>query len=207
MLTVLGKPTSINVRKVLWTCHELGLPFEQQSCGAGFQPADTPEFLAMNPNGMVPVLRDGGFTIWESNTICRYLANQYGGVTLYPAAPKQRALVDQWMDWQATELNNAWRYAFMALVRGSSVHQDADAIAASCASWNRHMGMVEQQLQRSGAFMCGSELTLADIVIGLSANRWRMTPMARPHLPAIAAYLERLDRRPACQLYCNNGVA
>ena len=207
MLTVLGKPTSINVRKVLWTCHELGLPFEQHSYGAGFLPVDTPAFLAINPNAMVPVLRDGDFTIWESNTICRYLANQYGGAALYPAAPRARALVDQWMDWQATELNNAWRYAFMALVRGSDGHQDAGAIAASCASWNRHMGMVEQQLQRSGAFMTGAELTLADIVIGLSANRWRMTPMARPDFPAIGAFLDRLGQRAGCQLYCNNGLA
>lgn len=207
MLTILGKPTSINVRKVLWTCHELSVPFEQQSFGAGYQAVDTPEFLALNPNGMVPVLRDGDFSVWESNTICRYLANQYGGTALYPAEPKARAMVDQWMDWQATELNNAWRYAFMALVRGSYGHQDADAIAASVTSWNRHMGMVEQQLQRTGAFMTGAELTLADIVIGLSANRWRMTPMAHPDFPTLAAYLSRLDERPAFRLYGNNGVA
>lgn len=208
MLTVLGKPTSINVRKVLWTCHELAVPFEQEAYGVGYQPVDTPEFLALNPNAMVPVLRDGEFTIWESNTICRYLANQYGASSgLYPAAPRERATVDQWMDWQATELNNAWRYAFMGLVRGSFGHQDPDAIAASVAGWNRHMAMVDHQLQETGAYMAGDVLTLADIVIGLSANRWRMTPMARPDLPAVDAWLARLEQRPGYRQYGNNGVA
>ncbi|QYF94576.1 glutathione S-transferase [Massilia sp. PAMC28688] len=207
MLTVLGKATSINVRKVLWTCHELSLPFEQQSWGAGFRPTDSPAFLAMNPNAMVPVIRDGDFVLWESNSICRYLASQYGGATLYPAAPRARAMVDQWVDWQATELNNAWRYAFMALVRESAAHQGPAAIGASVASWNRHMAMVDARLARTGAFMAGDTFTLADIVIGLSANRWQMTPIERPDLPALAAYLQRLNERPGFALYGNNGVA
>ena len=139
MLTILGKSPSINVRKVLWTCAELKLPFNQEEFGAGAMAVNTPEFMALNPNAMVPVIRDGDFVLWESNTICRYLAGKYGRSDLLPVDPQARAKVEQWMDWQATELNNSWRYAFMALVRKSPAHADAQAIAASIQNWNRHM--------------------------------------------------------------------
>ncbi len=206
MLTILGKSSSINVRKVLWLCEELGLPYTQEQYGAGFQATDTAAFKALNPNAMVPVIIDDGFVLWESNTICRYLAGRAQRDDLLPAAPQDRARVEQWMDWQATELNNAWRHAFMALVRHSPAHQDAAAVAASAAAWNRHMQMVEAQLERTGAFMAGEAFTLADIVIGLSTNRWLMTPIDRPALPAVQAYCERLAQRPGYQRHGGNGI-
>ncbi|HEY1227662.1 MAG TPA: glutathione S-transferase [Ramlibacter sp.] len=207
MMKVLGKSTSINVRKVLWTCDELGLAVDNEQWGAGFQPTDTPQFLALNPNAMVPVLVDGEVVLWESNTICRYLAGRYGGAALLPADPARRALVEQWMDWQATELNNAWRYAFMALVRGSPAHRDPDAIEASIANWNRHMAILDRQLERTGAYVCGDEFTLADVVLGLSVNRWAMTPFDHPALQAVHAYYDRLAGRPAYLRHGRNGIA
>lgn len=207
MLTILGKPTSINVRKVLWTCAEIGLPFEQESWGSGFRSTDDPAFRALNPNAMVPVVRDGDVVLWESNTICRYLAAQHERHDLLPAAPGARALVEQWMDWQAGELNNAWRYAFMALVRHSPAHTDAAALAHSAAGWNRHMQILEDQLHKTGAFVTGDAFTLADVVLALSVNRWLMTPIERPDCPAVAAYMDRVGRnRPGFGLYCRNGT-
>jgi glutathione S-transferase len=209
MLKVLGKTTSINVRKVLWTCAELGVSYEQEDWGAGFRATNTPEFLALNPNAMVPVIIDGPTTLWESNTICRYLAAKHGRTDLLPADTAARALVEQWMDWQAGELNNSWRYAFMALVRNSPNHTDATAIAASISNWHHHMGILERQLARTGQYVTGPQFTLADVVLGLSANRWSMTPMARPDYPGVAAYLERLAQRDnvGFALHCRNGVA
>jgi glutathione S-transferase len=207
MLRILGKSPSINVRKVLWTCDELGLPYEQEQWGAGFRPTDTPDFLALNPNAMVPVLVDGEVVLWESNAICRYLANRYGDGALLPRDPAARALVEQWMDWQATELNNAWRYAFMGLVRGSAAHADPAQISASAANWNRHMTILERQLDRSGAYVCGAAFTLADIVLGLSVNRWMMTPIERADLPAVQAYYDRLNARPGYRTHGRNGLA
>jgi glutathione S-transferase len=211
MLRVLGKAASINVRKVLWTCAELGLRFEREDWGSGFQPTQQPQFLALNPNAMVPVLVDsnGGekTVLWESNTICRYLAGRYGDGRLLPAEPAARARVEQWMDWQATELNNAWRYAFMALVRRSPAHADPAQVERSVAEWNRHMGILEGQLEKTGAFAAGAAFSLADIVLGLSVNRWLMTPIERPDYPAIRAYAELLGQRPGCQAYCMNGTA
>jgi glutathione S-transferase len=206
VLQILGKSSSINVRKVLWLCVEMELAYEHEQWGSGFRSTEVPEFLALNPNAMVPVIKDGSFVLWESNTICRYLASQHDRSDLLPLVPKDRARVEQWMDWQATELNNAWRYAFMALVRNSPAHADPQALEASIANWNRHMRMLDEQLERTGAYATGSTFTLADVVLGLSTNRWLMTPMERPHLAAVQAYFERLSQRPGFLLYGRNGT-
>ena len=205
-MKILGKSSSINVRKVLWTCEELGLSYELDEYGSGFKPTETPAFKAMNPNALVPVLIDDGFVLWESNTICRYLAGREQRFDLLPDAPRARALVEKWMDWQATELNNSWRYAFMALVRQSPSHRDPAAIDAGIQQWNRHMAMVEEQLSHTGAYMAGAAFSLAEVVIGLSVNRWYMTPMEHPVLPAVAAYYERLNDRPGYRLHGRNGI-
>jgi glutathione S-transferase len=206
MLKLLGKSSSINVRKVLWLCAELGLPIEQEQWGSGFRPTQTPEFLALNPNAMVPVLVDGALVLWESNAICRYLAGRQGRGDLLPTAAADRARVEQWMDWQATELNNAWRYAFMSLVRKSPAHTDPQRLAQGVAEWNRHMQILDAQLARTGSHAAGDAFTLADVVLGLSTNRWLMTPMQRPELPALEAYVERLSQRPAFLLHGRNGL-
>ncbi|MGO4814658.1 glutathione S-transferase family protein [Cupriavidus sp. 2MCAB6] len=207
MLKILGKASSINVRKVLWCCDELGLPFVREDWGSGYRATDSAEFLVLNPNAMVPVIDDDGFVLWESNSIIRYLASRYGDGTLYPGTARERARVDQWMDWQATELNNAWRYAFMALVRQSPLHRDEREIAVSVASWSRHIGILERQLADTGAYVAGERFTLADIPIGLSVNRWYATPLAHPAFPAVAAYFERLGAREGFARHGRNGIA
>jgi glutathione S-transferase len=205
MLKILGKPTSINVRKVLWTCEELDLPCELETWGAGYRSPDTTEFRALNPNAMVPVLIDGDAVLWESNTICRYLANKQGRDDLLPRDALARARVEQWMDWQGGDMNNAWRYAYMHLVRQSTAHQDAQAVKASEAAWNRHMGILEAQLDKTGAFAAGPVFTLADVVLGLSVNRWFMTPIDRPALPRVTEYYDRLATRDGFRHHGRNG--
>jgi glutathione S-transferase len=206
MLQVLGRPNSINVRKVLWLADELDLEVTLEPWGAGVRATSDPTFLALNPNGLVPVLVDHGFVLWESNTICRYLAAREGRDDLLPTAPRERAVVEQWMDWQAGELNNAWRYAFMHLVRQSPAHADLQAVQASIGQWHRHMTLLDAQLARTGAFVAGAEFTLADLVLGLATCRWMLTPLQRPDLPAVAAWLQRLQQRPAFLRHGWNGV-
>lgn len=206
MLEILGKASSINVRKVLWTCAELDLPFERQDWGTGFRSTHTPEFLALNPNGLVPVVRDGDFVLWESNSIVRYLCSRYNGAHLYPSDPLLRARIDQWMDWQATELNRSWSYAFLGLVRQSAAHRAADEIGRSIDSWTKHMGILDAQLRTTGAFIAGKQFSLADIPVGLSVNRWFGTPFEHPSFPAVSAYFDRLSDRPGFAAYCRNGL-
>ena len=197
MLKILGRASSINVRKVLWTCAEIGLSFEREDWGLGFRPTSDPAFTALNPNALVPVVVDGDFVLWESNTICRWLAAEHGRDDLLPPAPRERAQVERWMDWQATELNGAWRYAFQALVRKSPLHQDRVQIDASVRDWNRAMALLDAHLQRAGDFAAGTAFTLADVVLGLSTQRWLASPIERPPLQALTGYFARLRQRPA----------
>jgi len=199
MLKLIGKQTSINVRKVLWTLAETGLPYERIEWQA--------EHAALNPNGLVPVLVDGDFVLWESNSICRYLCGKSGRHDLLPTGPQARARVEQWMDWQATDLNASWRYAFMALVRQSAAFSDPAQIAASAEAWNLNIGILDRHLAAGGPYAAGEQFTVADIVLGLSLNRWLMTPIERPDYPAINAYVERLLERPGYREFGRNGIA
>lgn len=196
-LRIIGKASSINVRKVLWACEEMGLPYERQDQG--------PE-LALNPNGLVPVIVDGNFVLWESNTILRYLAGRYGPESLLPHEPRARAEVEKWIDWQATEFNSAWRYAFMAVVRKDPAFDDPRQIAASIKAWTRMLAILDERLAATKAFVAGAGFTLADIPIGLSVNRWFLTQIERPSFPAVDAYYERLSTRPAFLKHGCNGI-
>ncbi|WP_447935961.1 glutathione S-transferase family protein [Stenotrophomonas lactitubi] len=201
MFVLYGKPTSINVRKVLWLCAELDLPLTHD-------PTPAPDLLAtLNPNRQVPVLRDGDFVLWESNSICRYLAARQGRADLLPALAQDRAKVEQWMDWQATDLNSAWRHVFMARVRQHPDFADDGRAEASLTHWNHLMNVLDHQLAASNAYVAGGTFTLADIVLGLSAQRWRSTPGNKPVLPHVEAWFERLRQQPGFTAYVDNGVA
>jgi glutathione S-transferase len=197
-LRILGRPSSINVRKVLWTCAELDLHFERVE--------SDPQLLACNPNAMVPVIQDDDFTLWESNAICRYLAARQPHRTLLPEDPQARALVDQWLDWQATDLNASWRYAFSALVRNSPKHQDPALIADSVGKWNANMRILDRHFEQGGQFVTGEFFTLADVALGLSTHRWLLSPIERPHLDWVHGYYQRLSVRPAFRAHVDANV-
>ncbi|SAI71675.1 glutathione S-transferase [Bordetella ansorpii] len=201
MLRILGKTSSINVRKVLWACAELDLPFQQEDWGSGFRDLNTDAFKTLNPNAMVPVLVDADFVLWESNSILRYLANRYGDGGLYPSQAEARARVDQWLDWQASDLNRAWSYAFMSLVRGSAEHRDPALVQASLEGWTRFMTVLDGRLMETGAYVAGDHFSLADIAIGLSVHRWFGTPFEHPRLDAVREYYARLVQRPGLSRY------
>ena len=206
MLRILGKSNSINVRKILWLCSELSLDYELEEWGREESDLNKPEFLELNPNGLVPVIVDNDFVLWESNSICRYLASSEKRLDLLPQEPKTKASVEKWMDWQATELNNSWRYSFMSLVRKDSAYSDLTMINSSAKAWNKNMELLNSQLNKSGKFVVGVDFTLADIVLGLATHRWLSTPIERPNLPTVQAYYQRLCQRDGFIQHGCNGI-
>lgn len=205
MLTIHGYAGSINVRKVLWTCEELALPYHREDWGGGTRPTTDPRFRALNPVGMVPVIDDDGVVVWESNAIVRYLVSSRGRADLLPTRPAERARVEQWMDWQGSDLNNAWRVAFQGLVRRNPAHQDPRAIEASLRQLDDAVGVIDGELGRTGAYIAGSGFTAADIVIGLSLHRWRSVAAPRPDLVQVTRYLGLLSRRPGFERHGPGG--
>ena len=196
MLKILGRATSINVRKVLWTAEELGLACEREEWGLPMRDTRVPEFLKLNPNGLVPVLVEDDFVLWESNAIMRYLATR-GGSQLLPTEPRQQALMDQWLGWQVTELAPTWIYAFLAYGRPTPGYDDRAKIDGSIDRWSKRMAILEGQLADGRAYVIGDALTLADIALGVAVHRWFATPFEKPGLPAVEAYYRRVKSRPA----------
>jgi glutathione S-transferase len=196
-IKILGRVTSINVRKVLWAADEMGLAYEREDWGLPVRDPKVPEFLALNPNGQVPVMIDGDFVLWESNAVLLYLAEFYGQGTLWVKEPYLRARMYQWLGWQASELNPAWGYAVNALIRHTPGYDDPAKIAESMAKWTGKMDLLEDHLDKGESFVAGGEFTLADIAIGLSVHRWLLTPTDKKALPAVAAYYGRVKQRAA----------
>lgn len=196
-IRLLGRVSSINVRKVLWALGEIGQPYEREDWGLPLRDPKAPEFLALNPNAQVPVLIEGEFVLWESNAILLYLAERHGRGTLWTEDAQARALAYQWLGWQASELNPAWSYAVSALVRQIPGFDDPAQIAQSMARWTAKMTLLDTELGKTGRYVAGDRFTIADIAIGLSVHRWMRTPYNKAALPAVTAYYQRLRARPA----------
>jgi glutathione S-transferase len=195
-LRVLGRVTSINVRKVLWAAEEIGVDFDREDWGKPEHDPNVPEFLALNPNAQVPVIVDDGYVLWESNAIITYLAKKHRS-GLLPADPQGQGLVEQWLYWQLGELNPVWGYAVYALMRKNPAFNDQSRIADSIAKWTAKMEVLEGQLAKTGAHVCGDAFTLADIALALSVHRWFSTPFERKDLPNITRFYEEMQQRPA----------
>ncbi len=197
MITVLGRATSSNVQAVMWGLAELGLPCERLDYGHVHGGTDTPEFRAMNPNGLVPVLRDGALTLFESCAILRYLAGRYGGAPFWPGDPAARAPVDVWAEWGKTTFARDFTGPiFWAVVRTPPSRRDPAALARALAAHDRNMAILEDRLG-GNRWVMGADFTLADIVIGHVLYRYFTIEIARPERPVLAAYYRRLTERPA----------
>jgi glutathione S-transferase len=195
-ITLWGRLNSANVQKAIWALEELALPYRHIPAGGSFGGLDTPEYRAMNPNGLVPVLRDGTLTLWESHAIVRYLSAQYGSGLLYPLEPVDRAPVDQWTDWTATTFQLAWIAVFWDLIRTPKAQQDAAKIERGIAATVRCLRMMDERLGVV-PYLGGNDFTYADIVAGAAMYWWTTMPIERPHLPNVEAWHQRLLDRPA----------
>lgn len=198
MITIFGRMSSINVQKVVFAAGELGLAYERKEAGGQFGVVDTPEYRAMNPNGLIPVLDDDGLVLWESNAIVRYLAARYGQGTLWPQEPGERALCDRWMDWQTTALNPAFGPAFMNLVRTPPEKRDAAAVEASRAKTEVLLEILDAQLE-GRSYIEANRLTIADIAVGPAVHRWLNMPIARQARPNVERWYASLYARPAAK--------
>jgi glutathione S-transferase len=202
MLTVYGRATSSNVQPVMWTIAELGLTATRLDIGHVYGGLDTPEFLAMNPHGRIPVLIDsedglGGAPIWESTAIIRYLAAKYGVGTLWIEDPAKRAQVEMWADW--AKLDFASRFTvgvFWPVIRTKPGARDDAALKAALDQTSATLARAEAQLAKS-PWLAGEEFSLADIIFAHILYRYFTIEIERPNLPALAAYYARLTERPA----------
>jgi glutathione S-transferase len=177
MITLWGRKSSINVQKVLWILAELGLKenvdFKQIDAGLHFGINKTPEYLKLNPNGLVPTLEDGELVLWESNSIMRYLAKKYDSKKVFPSDLATQAASDKWMDWQISTLWPALRIPFLGLTRIPEEERDYVAIRNAFQESNRLFGIFDGVLANQ-SYCSGKQFNLGDITLALCVKRWIM---------------------------------
>lgn len=198
MLTVWGRKTSSNVQALMWCIGELGLPYERHDAGHIYGGTDTPEFLGMNPNGTVPVLRDeDNDSLWETGAILRYLATRYSGAPFWPADSLARARIDKWAEWSKINVTLGFTVPiFWKVVRTAPANQDAAAISRAVGLFGKVLDVAETQLTHHG-FLAGDSFTLADIQFGHVLHRYFDIEIARPNHSAVRRYYDALTTRPA----------
>ncbi|SFG30700.1 glutathione S-transferase [Novosphingobium sp. CF614] len=189
---VWGRLNSHNVKKVVWFAEELGLDYVRRDIGGQF--GYTEDYLAKNPNRVVPMIEDDNLALWESNAILRYMAAEYGGERWFPADPAQRARADRWMDWQVTYAD-AQRLPFLSFARTPRADWDMAAITRDMDSCAKQLAVMERYLGES-PWLSGSQFGIGDIPMGVYAYTWFSLPFEKPEFPAIAEWYARIRERP-----------
>lgn len=197
MIKVLGRATSSNVQSVMWTLAELSLDHARVDVGHTFGGNDTPEYLAKNPMGLVPVLEDGDLTLFESAAIIRYLGARYGDDSFYPADPVKRAKLDVWAEWAKTTFYPLLiGQIFLPIVRADPAKRDQQALDAAITKVGALATILDGCVQ-GGRYSNGDNLTFADIQVGHLLYRYYEVDFPKLDLPHLAAYYDNLTSRPA----------
>lgn len=197
MIRIWGRPTSVNVQKVMWAVGELALPHERIDVGGSFGKNREPAYLAMNPNGLVPTLEEeDGFILWESNSIVRYLAAKFGAGRLEPADLRERARAHSWMDWQLSVMGPALTGMFWGLIRTPPEKRDYAAIDASREKSTAAMNILDAQLAKT-PFVASNSFSMGDIPVALMAYRFRRLVPERSGLNNLERWFGGIEQRAA----------
>ena len=197
MLKIWGRKTSSNVQKAMFAIGELNLPHERIDIGGSFGKNREPDYLAMNPNGLVPTLEeDDGFLLWESNSIIRYLAAKHGAGTLEPADLHLRALASKWMDWQLSVLGPAISPVFWGLIRTPPEQRDPKAIADGKVKTTAAVKILDEQFGKA-PYVAGDAFSMGDIPIAIMSYRYRELVPERPAFTNFERWYAAIAARPA----------
>ena len=191
MLTIWGRLNSHNVKKVAWFAEEAGLSYVRHDVGGEF--GMDADYLAKNPNALIPTIEDGEVTLWESNAILRYLAARHAPDRFWPASPAARAMADRWMDWQIGYAE-AQRDAFVNLIRRPEDQRDQKAIERAAVACAEKMAILDAHLAQN-QWLSGDSLGIGDIPMGVYVHTWFTLPIERPELPNVADWYAGLQAR------------
>lgn len=202
MITVWGRASSSNVQVVLWCLQELDLEYTRIDAGFTYGVTDTADYLAMNPNGVVPTIQDGDNSpMFESCAILRYLSSRYGSNEFWPVDLADRGTVDMWAEW--SKLNVAQLFSqplFWPTVRLPPSASNPEAITAACKALNKNLKIADNRLA-SSTYLVSDNFTMADVVFGHILYRYFDIDIPRAEFSNIARYYEMLQSRTA---YRNN---
>jgi glutathione S-transferase len=195
-LTLWGRASAFNVQKPLWLLRELGLEFANPQVGGQHGGLDTPEFRALNPHGLIPVLCDGDVVVWESHAVLRYLGARYAPDVLWPADAGERSRVDRWLDWSQSTLQPAFMRLFFGWFRTPEAQRNPVEIKAALEECDRLFARLDAWLDKR-PYLAGNDFTLADIPAGTALWRYFEMGVDVPRHANVDAWYARLAQRAA----------
>ncbi|MGD2171039.1 MAG: glutathione S-transferase family protein [Gammaproteobacteria bacterium] len=196
MIEIWGRANAYNVQKTLWMLRELELDFRHHDLGSTAGDLESPEFLALNPQARIPVIRDGDDVVWESNTTLRYLGARYDPGGLWPVDAYRRSLAERWMDWELATLQPDFIDLFWGYYRTPEKARDADAIADAARRCARDFEALDRQL-RASPFLGGGRFTIGDIPCAVCLFRYFEMGYEVPRPKYVMQWYTRLAERPA----------
>ncbi len=200
MLKLYGFLSSGNVRRVRWALEELDASYEIVSIDPSKGEQKKPEFLALNPNGKLPVIDDEGFVLWESDAILWYLGEARGRGTILPEALRDRALVQQWMFWNVHHLAQVTyqaRVIRMTALRMGKPHDEkrhAEIVSSAgptLAILDKHLG------GRDFVVGAGPKPSIADISLAMNTSFGVEEGVSLDGFANVRRWLDALVARPA----------
>ncbi len=190
-------PASSNCRKVTATLDHLGIEHERVLVNPLKGEQKKPEFLALNPNGRIPVLEDQGLCLWESHAIMGYVASKKDN-TLWPKDSRRYDIM-RWFNWQAAHLGPAiGGVVFERLFKKLADLGEADeATVQRCTADFQQFGAVLNQHLKGRSFLVGDDLTLADFSVGSSVALTEKAELSLAEFPEVARWNAALNEIPA----------
>jgi len=195
MLKIYGADLSCPANKVRFVANELGLEYEYIHINIKDGDNKTEDFLKLHPAGKVPVIDDDGFVLFESNTICKYLAKKQKS-ELYPQAIQARYIVDQWVDFISAHIGQAmnrvvFNRMFAPLI---GVPVDENSLRDGLNFLNRFLPIMENQLNKQ-RFVCGEDLSLADICLLSTLDPVELSNMDLTSYSALIEWRDSLKQK------------
>jgi len=189
-------PLSPNCQKVVALAHEVGVALETVTVDIFKGGSRTAAMMAKNPNGHVPILEDGDFTLWESSSMLGYIAAKADRIDLAPASPRERADVDRWLAWHAAHFGPALRkVAFERVAKriGGLGEPDESIVQQGIAEFAVVAKVLDQALA-GREYLCG-RLTIADFCLAPHVSLTESCGLDLHAFPNAAAWRERMITR------------
>lgn len=193
MIQLYGRRNSINVQKVSWALCELNIEFKWHDEHGKFGTVNVENYEKLNPQLIVPTLDFNGTIINQSNSIVRYLYRKHTDVYEISKA-EDIAIAEQWMEFQATDLQLNMTPIFWGLVRNPPEDRDQDLIDKNIILLNKKFEIFDNFLE-GHEYILNNSFGMSDIIMGVASYRYNSLPIERPNLVNLQNWYKKISNR------------
>jgi glutathione S-transferase len=193
LIQLYGRRNSINVQKVSWALCELNLEFKWHDENGKFGTVNVENYETLNPQLIVPTLDHNGTIISQSNGIVRYLYRKYTDVYEISKA-EDIGIAEQWMEFQATDLQLNMTPIFWGLVRNPTEDRNQELIDKNVILLNKKFAIFDKFL-KNREYILNNSFGMSDIIMGVASYRFNSLPIERPNFINLKNWYEKISNR------------